>query len=133
MNPLHSLVALRAGHRYEYCHAPEIASNVLIEVEHLQPVSQHGSNEADNLALSCRSGNSFKAARITAVDPETQQTVRLFHPRRDTWHQHFQVLGETCDILGISAIGRATVTTLLLNSDQQKAARRLWMRLGLFP
>jgi hypothetical protein len=35
MNPKYAFVALRAGHRCEYCHAPEVVFNSLFEVEHI--------------------------------------------------------------------------------------------------
>ena len=40
MNPHHARVALRAGYRCEYCHAPEVAFNLAFEVEHNTPVSR---------------------------------------------------------------------------------------------
>jgi hypothetical protein len=36
-NPLYPLIAERAALRCEYCHAPEVAFNVLFEVEHTAP------------------------------------------------------------------------------------------------
>ena len=35
MNPLYFLVAERAYHRCEYCHAPESIFNAVLEVEHI--------------------------------------------------------------------------------------------------
>lgn len=39
MNPNYPPVAERAGHRCEYCHAPEAIFNVLFEVEHIIPLA----------------------------------------------------------------------------------------------
>ena len=51
----------------------------------------------------------------TAQDPLTGDRVRLFHPRRDTWSDHFQWSDDFAYIIGITPIGRATVACLHLN------------------
>src|SRR5436309_15110877 len=82
MNPHYRFVALRAGHRCEYCHAPEIVFNFPFEVEHIVPQA-HGGPDADhNLALACHSCNLFKSDFETGPDEEAQVEVPLFHPRR---------------------------------------------------
>jgi 5-methylcytosine-specific restriction endonuclease McrA len=55
MNPRYAQVALRAGHRCEYCHAPETVFNFPFEVEHIIPVSGEGLDAETNWALACRS------------------------------------------------------------------------------
>ena len=89
MNLHYPLVARRAAHRCEYCHAPEVVFNLPFEVEHIQPQSQGGTNEQDNLALVCRSCNLFKSAHVSGFDDVTQATARLFNPRSDEWPDHF--------------------------------------------
>ncbi|MGM3306506.1 HNH endonuclease [Anabaena sp. WFMT] len=54
MNPFYHLVADRAFHRCEYCHAPELVFNFPFEVEHIFPTSRGGVNVEINLALACR-------------------------------------------------------------------------------
>jgi hypothetical protein len=133
MNPAYVTVAERANHACEYCHAPELVFNFPFEVEHIQPVCQGGSSETHNLALSCRSCNLRKGSRIEAVDPNTTSIVPLFHPRQMIWAEHFQIDSATGEIFGCSAVGRATVITLRLNSPSQLKARQLWIQLNLFP
>jgi hypothetical protein len=133
MNPLYPQVALRAGHRCEYCHAPEVVFNFPFEVEHIIPVSLAGSDTEANVALACRSCNLWKAAFVTGVDPVTGTEVPLYHPRDDLWETHFVVDEEHGQIHGQTAVGRATVMRLKINQPAQQAARRQWMRLGLFP
>jgi hypothetical protein len=128
----YSLVASRAGHRCEYCHAPEVAFNIAFEIEHIIPEGRGGQSQPDNLALGCRSCNLFKSDRTVAVDSATGEEVRLFHPRQDNWSDHFRVLPDST-IEGLTAIGRVTVETLRLNSPRQQAARRQWKLLRLFP
>ncbi len=133
MNPRYTQVALRAGHRCEYCHAPEAVFNLPLEVEHVVPVAREGDDIPANWALACRACNLFKAAHVSGSDPEANAVVRLFHPREDRWEEHFQFSSETGEIIGRTSIGRATARRLGLNREEQVAARRQWMRLGLFP
>ncbi|MCI0694667.1 HNH endonuclease [candidate division KSB1 bacterium] len=83
MNSNYPLVAERAGHRCEYCHAPEAVFNMPFEVEHIIPLAKDGLDEESNWALACRSCNLNKSDHIDGIDPVTQQRVRLFHPRND--------------------------------------------------
>ncbi|MBB6051272.1 HNH endonuclease [Armatimonas rosea] len=133
MNPLHPSVAARALHHCEYCHAPELVSNLEFEIEHIEPVSQGGSDDPENLALACRSCNLHKASRQTCLDPQTQTMVPLFHPRRDRWEEHFHYDEASGELHGLTATGRATVACLQLNRPTQRNARRFWVLLSLFP
>ena len=133
MNPRYARVALRAEHRCEYCRAPEAIFNFPFEVEHIIPVSRQWIDFENNLALACRSCNLRKSMPIDGSDPESQREVRLFHPREDRWDEHFTVDIETGLIEGLTAIGRATVVRLVMNSTAQITARRQWIRIGFFP
>jgi hypothetical protein len=133
MNPDYPLVAERARHRCEYCGAPEAIFNFPFEVEHIVPPCHAGPESEGNWALACRSCNVFKSNHLDFTDPETQAVTRLFHPREDHWGDHFQVAAETGTIVGLTLIGRATVTLLQMNGSSQRAARLQWIRLGLFP
>ena len=133
MNPHYAQVALRAGHRCEYCHAPEAVFNFPLEVEHIVPLSRGGEDTATNWALACRACNLYKATHLTGSDPESHAVVRLFHPREDRWEEHFQVGTQSGEIMGCSPVGRATLARLEMNSMAQMTARQQWMRLGFFP
>jgi len=133
MNPRYPLVAQRAANRCEYCRAPEAIANFPFELEHVLPQIQGGTNDADNLALACRSCNLYKSDAILAPDPATGQAVPLFHPRREAWAEHFVVDATTGEISGLTPTGRATVARLQMNSVFQLEARILWARLGLYP
>jgi hypothetical protein len=52
MNPHYSRAAERAGHRCEYCQAPEAIFNFPFEVEHILPPGRGGTDDESNLALS---------------------------------------------------------------------------------
>lgn len=131
MNPHYPLVSARARHVCEYCRAPEIVFNLPFEVEHIRPLARGGESGDENLALSCRSCNLYKADFVEAVDELRQQEVSLFNPRRDAWGEHFSIVEESGEILGLTACGRATVSRLRMNGEPQVAARRQWLRLGL--
>ena len=133
MNARYPIVAARARYRCEYCHAPEVIASFPFEVEHVVPVSRGGANDLDNLALACRACNLFKSNHIEAVDPESGEIVPLFHPRLHLWEEHFAWDAEQGLLMGRTAIGRATASLLQFDTPQQQEARRLWIRLGLFP
>ncbi len=133
MNPHYPAVALRAGHRCEYCGAPEAVFNFPFEIEHIVPLAFQGADEDHNLALACRACNLRKATHLDHEDPLTRGIVRLYDPRRDDWDEHFQVDSSLGILEGRTPIGRATISCLDVNSPTQQTARRLWIRLGLFP
>ena len=133
MTPVYSKVAERALDRCEYCHAPEIVFNLPLEMDHIVPRSQGGDDALDNLSLACRACNLFKSDFETGIDREGGMEASLFHPRRDVWTEHFRIDLERAEVVGISAIGRATVRRLQMNRPHQINARRHWMQLGLFP
>jgi hypothetical protein len=133
MNPNYRLVALRARHRCEYCHAPESVFNFPFEVEHVAPLSRGGEDNETNWALACRSCNVYKGPHLTYLDPKEDEATLLYHPRLDLWELHFELDAETGRILGKTSVGRATVACLRMNSELQLLARSKWIRLGIFP
>lgn len=128
MNPHYKLVAERAAHRCEYCHAPEAIFNVRFEVEHILPISKGGTNEPDNLALACRACNMWKSDAVAA------DNLPLFNPRQHNWHDHFELNTETSfTLVGKTTVGQATIQQLKLNAPLQLVARAQWIVLGIFP
>ncbi len=131
MNPHYPAVAIRAGHRCEYCHAPEAVFNFPFEVEHIVPLARHGEDADHNLALACRACNVCKASSVDHEDPLTGTVVSLYDPRQAVWDQHFRLDSHTGKLTGRTPIGRATIACLKMNSPAQLVARRLWIQLGL--
>jgi hypothetical protein len=131
----YALVADRARHRCEYCGASEAPTNFAFPVDHIVPRSQAPNllDDLDNLALACPSCNWHKAARTRATDPDTGETVRLFHPRHDSWADHFTWSANATLIVGRTAIGRATVAALQMYAPAQRRARVYWVAAGIFP
>ncbi|MBM3980482.1 MAG: HNH endonuclease [Planctomycetes bacterium] len=133
MNPHYATVARRAGHRCEYCRAPEVVFNFAFEVEHIVPVARGGTAEPNNLALACRSCNAYKGDTTTARDPDTGDDAPLFDPRAGRWGEHFEYDPDSGELRGLTATGRATAARLALNDPVQLTARDFWVRLRLFP
>jgi hypothetical protein len=133
MHPKYTIVAARANRACEYCDAPEVISNFAFEVDHTTPISKGGSDDFDDLALSCRICNLRKSDHTDALDPLTQTVVPLFNPRKHNWSEHFEKSPQSpYQIIGKTPIGRATVVRLDLNSSLQLRAREFWVALEIF-
>jgi hypothetical protein len=133
VNRLYPQVAERAGERCEYCRAPEQVFNFAFEVEHILPRAAGGDDALENLALANESCNLYKSDATTGWDEEETREVALFHPRRDQWPEHFLFQIETGELHGKTAVGRATIARLKVNSAFQVRARRHWALLRLYP
>jgi HNH endonuclease len=123
----------RANYLCEFCHADERWQYVRFTVDHVLPVSLGGSDNLDNLTLACFHCNRRKTNRLIGIDPESQTEVPLFNPRQDRWQEHFIWSMDGISIEGISAIGRATVTALVLNRDRVIAIRAADREIGRHP
>ena len=75
----------------------------------------------------CPDCNLFKGPNLTGVEQSTQRVVRLFHPRRDKWAEHFALEGSR--IVGKTAVGRVTVALFRMNEPQRMRVRGLLMGL----
>jgi len=89
-----------------------------------------GTTEEANLWVACRACNEFKGIQTQALDSISDQVVPIFNPRAQKWHEHFEWSSDGSQILGITAIGRATVDALNLNHKLIVHARRLWAKIG---
>ena len=124
-------VASRAGHLCEYCKVFSILQNATFHIEHITPVSRNGADELENLCYSCSKCNFRKGRRLTVIDPQSKRRVRVFHPRRDRWKDHFCWVG--LEIVGTTPIGRAMVDYFQLNDPQRIVIRMVERRFGLLP
>ena len=120
------------GHRCAYCRSPQIVGIPMV-VDHVVPLSAGGTSDPENLCLSCYRCNEFKGPRQRAADPHDGQPIALFHPRRQQWADHFAWAGDRVTIVGLTAVGRATIAALHLNNQWLVQARRLWIAIGLQP
>ncbi len=115
-------VADRANHRCEYCLLSRADYCWSFHVEHIVPRQHGGSDSLGNLAYACPRCNRYKGPNLTAIDPHTGRIEELFHPRINTWEDHFQIARGT--IIGISGSGRATVRLLQMNDENRCELRR---------
>lgn len=125
------LVRQRAGRRCEYCRMHQSLQGGTFHVEHIQPKSRGGDSELANLALACPSCNLHKSDRTEFADPLTGATVPLFHPRQARWREHFD--WDEFEIIGLTPIGRATVTALKFNEPRRARIRQAEKMFDLFP
>ena len=125
---LRLLVRRRAGGRCEYCGIHEADGRFSHQVDHILASKHQGSTRADNLALSCIICNRRKGSDTSSVDPTTGRIVRLYHPRRDRWTDHFAV--RAARIVGRTSRGRATEMLLRLNELARVEERRAQLMAG---
>ncbi|MBK1990667.1 HNH endonuclease [Sphaerospermopsis aphanizomenoides BCCUSP55] len=116
-----------------YCRTAESLTVTTFEVEHIIPRSAGGETVFENLCLACPSCNRYKATRQTAVDPNTQEEVKLFHPQQQTWIEHFSWNEDATEIVGLTAVGRSTIHALKMNRPQLTRVRKMWVKLGEHP
>lgn len=113
----------RAGYRCEYCKITESDDPILpFHVEHIRAKKHGGSDDDSNLALACNHCNLHKGPNLSGIDPASDRIAELFHPRRDSWDEHFVVVQSA--IQGRTAIGRATVAVLLFNKEDRAELRK---------
>lgn len=130
---LRAKIATDAGHRCGYCQASQKYVFAVLEIEHIIPIAHGGSDAEDNLWLACSLCNGYKREQVEAVDPETGERVRLFNPRTDIWHDHFEWSNGGAYITGLTVCGRATVAALQLNNRTAVNVRRAWISVGWHP
>ena len=109
------LVAQRAGFCCEYCLSQEAYSTERFSVEHIIPRAAGGTDNPENLAMSCQGCNNRKAIAVECLDPLTLLWVPLYGPRRHRWDEHFAWIEESVFVVGLTPTGRATVDRLQLN------------------
>jgi hypothetical protein len=123
---LASQVRTRAADRCEYCRLPAIASQASFEVEHIIPLKHEGSTELGNLAYACMHCNRHKGSNVSGIRLPDGKLVRLFHPRRDAWDDHFRVRDGF--LVGRTQVAKITIQVLLMNDPNQVMLRQLWYR-----
>jgi 5-methylcytosine-specific restriction endonuclease McrA len=128
---LREFVIERAKGCCEYCGYPSLASFAPHEIDHIIAQKHGGATSEDNLALSCTLCNQHKGSDLSSIDPLTQKLEPLFHPRQDTWLEHFRLEGAT--IQPLTPKGRVTVRLLQLNQVSRVSERQLLIEAGYYP
>lgn len=128
-----ALIAERAKHRCEYCQILKAYSPSPFDIEHIKALSLGGLSILKNLAYSCHSCNLCKSNKIAAIDPLDKVVVPLYHPRTEKWSDHFEWNEEEVEVIGLTAIGRATIHSLRLNRIELINLRTLLKSIGEHP
>jgi hypothetical protein len=58
---------------------------------------------------------------LTAINSKSRRIVPLFNPRTQNWRDHFALVG--IDIVGLTAVVRATVRLLNMNGEDRLKVR----------
>ncbi len=119
-------VIKRAADRCEYCGIAQSGQEAVFHVDHIHPRAAGGETMPDNLALACVSCSLRKGSRTQSIDPDTGESVPLFHPRLLIWAEHFRREDEW--LMGQTPIGRATVELLKMNRPIARAIRAAIMK-----
>lgn len=128
---LRRLVIQRANNRCEYCGLSQLGQAATFHIDHVVPVVAGGPTEANNLALACVSCSLSKGPRQEIKDPMTSKSVTIFNPRQQPWKKHFE--WRSTEVIGLTAVGRATVHALKLNRTIILAIRAEEELLGRHP
>ncbi|MDY7013685.1 MAG: HNH endonuclease signature motif containing protein [Cyanobacteriota bacterium] len=128
---LRRLVIQRAHNRCEYCGISQIGQVATFHIDRIIPIVAGGKTMTENLALACVSCSLRKGARQKLEDSETGEVVGIFNPRQQRWNAHFAWYG--VEVIGLTAIGRATVQALDLNRSTMLAIRAEEELLGRHP
>ena len=97
-------------------------------IEHIRPRKHGGCDDLSNLALACGHCNLHKSSNLSEVDPETDEIVELFHPRKESWNNLFAFDGPW--IVGRTPSGRATVDVLNMNDPERVLLRSALLDAG---
>jgi hypothetical protein len=124
-------VEARAKKRCEYCRLSQAGQAATFHIDHITPVVAGGGTTLENLALACIHCSLRKGARVLIPDPHTGKKVRLFHPREQQWDEHF--LWRETELVGVTAVGRATIQALALNSPEHLIIRSFEVLLDRHP
>jgi len=119
--------------RCAYCQTTQANSGYPMVVDHIVSSSKGGSTEFNNLCFACHRCNEFKGATTALADPLSGEMTPLFHPRRQTWSEHFMWDATGIRIIGLTSVGRVTVIALNMNNEVILDARRNWVSVGWHP
>ncbi|MEK0426342.1 MAG: hypothetical protein RJB11_2433 [Planctomycetota bacterium] len=126
---LRKLVFDLALGRCEYCLFPQDLSASSNQIDHIIAEKHGGGTHESNLALCYTLCNLRKGSDIGTLDPESGQLTAL-RPRIHAWREHFRMDG--VQVVGLTAIGRASAHFLQLNSIDRLTERAEFARAGIF-
>ena len=99
-------------------------------IDHIIAQQHGGPTKLHNLAHSCLHCNSHKGPNIAGIDPVSRKLSPLFRPRRQKWRRHFRYDGPV--IVGLTRIGRTTISVLQINDPDAVALREALISAGVW-
>ena len=126
-------IKVRADSRCEYCQCWAEYSAQPFVYEHIIPVAKGGKTDLDNLCYAYGGCNGHKHTKTEGIDPVNKILLSLYHPRTQNWHEHFAWSKDYLHIVGLTAIGRATVLALKMNRPGVVNIRTLLLLAGKHP
>lgn len=124
------VVCTRALFVCEYCLIHEEDSYFSHEIDHIISLKHGGETQVDNLAYSCIACNRNKGSDIASILFDPERYVRFYHPRRDSWVNHFQLVGSVIEPL--TDIGKATLQILDFNHMDRVLERQSLMAIDRY-
>jgi HNH endonuclease len=103
----------RAKHICEYCLLSDDDVFFSHQIDHIIRLKHGGNNHIDNLAYACFPCNNAKGSNVGTVLLPDMTFIRLYNPRVDNWHEHFEIFEGK--IYSKTIIGEATIKVLNMN------------------
>lgn len=116
-----------------YCQTRVDNTGQALTTDHIFPEVEGGATVFTNLCRACHRCNEAKHDQTHAVDPLTRELVPLYHPRQQQWAEHFAWDQTGIHLIGLTAVGRATIIALDMNNALVLFARRRWVNAGWHP
>ena len=128
-----SQIIERANRLCEYCQCSMDYSTQPFVIDHIVPISEGGQTNLENLAFCCGGCNGHKYTKVQALDPVSRELVSLYNPRTQKWLDNFVWSDDFLQVVGLTAIGRATISALQMNRSGVVNMRKLLLMAGLHP
>ncbi len=128
---LRRLVADRADYSCEYYLIHEQDTAFGCAIDHTISLKHGGTSTQENLVYACVVYNRYKESDVGSILLQTQDFIRFFNPRRDRWHEHFQLNNALLELT--SSIGEVTARILGFNHDDRLEERQMLINFGRYP
>lgn len=122
----------QSRNRCGYCLGEQRYIFAPLEIDHILPTAEGGTDDEENLWMACRLCNSHKGTKTHGIDIYSKRKTPLFNPRKQKWKRHFYIVNGI-EIVGKTAIGRVTVEVLQMNNRLAITVRENWLVAGWYP
>jgi 5-methylcytosine-specific restriction endonuclease McrA len=127
---LRNLVAQRANYLCEYCLVAEVHRSSRYQIDHIISEKHGGSTTEDNLCYCCIFCNLNKGSDLGSINWQTNELVRFYNPRRDSWVENFSL--NKAEIQPLTEIGEVTVRIFDFNNPDRIIERQALMEAGQY-